>query len=94
METYQQNRACSCTRCRSRGIMWPVILVMVGVLFLLDNFHVLKFDYSWPVLLIAIGAVMVVQRCAPLADHVSPNLPPNWPGPQDAGPKESEARNA
>jgi hypothetical protein len=94
MERYRANRACSCTRCRCRGITWPVLLVTAGVLFLLDNFHVVGFQNSWPLLLIAVGAALVLQRTAPMHDHTDANLPPNWPGPQAPGPDESEARNA
>jgi hypothetical protein len=69
--------------------MGPVVMVLLGVLALLHTFQLLSFHRSWPLLLIGIGAVMVLQRSAPLDDHVSPNLPPGPP----AGPNASEVRN-
>jgi cell wall-active antibiotic response 4TMS protein YvqF len=77
MDAYQYNRACRCTRCRSRGIMWPVILITLGLLFLLDNLgvHGLGFDRTWPVILLVIGGVKLLQSNAPTDDHISPVLP-------------------
>ena len=44
----------------------PIVLIGLGVLFLLDNFHVLPFDWifgnGWPALLIGIGAWMLWKR--------------------------------
>jgi hypothetical protein len=49
------------------GLFWPVILIIVGVLFLLKNFHLLTGDVAgtllqlWPVLLILIGLDSLFQ---------------------------------
>ena len=48
MDTYQYNRACRCIRCRSRGIMGPVIMITIGLLFLLDNVGTHGFDSAAP----------------------------------------------
>ena len=44
----------------------PIVLIALGVLFLLDNLHVLPFDWifenGWPVVLIGIGAWMLWKR--------------------------------
>jgi hypothetical protein len=44
----------------------PIVLIVLGVLFLLDNLHVLPFDWifenGWPVLLIGLGAWMLWKR--------------------------------
>jgi len=62
----------------------PIILVVVGVLFLADNMGLFDFDYIrrvwdfWPVILIAIGAWMLWRRTtggAPPAGS-PPNAPP------------------
>ena len=83
MADFQSNRDCGCTRCRSRGIMGPVILVTLGILFLLDNLGVRGFDFerTWPVILLVIGAVKLLQSNAPTVGHVEPMtaLPPTSP---------------
>ena len=72
METYVRNRNCTCLRCRCRGIMGPVVLMTLGVLFLLEELHVhnLDFDRTWPLLLISIGSVLMLQRTASTAGHI------------------------
>ena len=75
METYVRNCNCSCLRCRYRGIMGPVVLMTVGVLFLLSSLNVPSLDFwdhTWPLLLIAIGAVVMLQRTASTEGHVQP----------------------
>jgi hypothetical protein len=76
MEIYRSNRACGCLRCRFRGIMGAVVLMTLGVLFLLENFHVhdLDFDHTWPLLLISIGVVKMLQRSASIEGHVQPPI--------------------
>jgi membrane-bound ClpP family serine protease len=78
MNGYQYNRACRCTRCRSQGIMWPVILITLGILFLLDNLGVpgFGFDHSWPVILLVVGGVKLLQSNAPMEDHIAPTSLP------------------
>ncbi len=79
MENYRCNRNCGCLRCRYRGIMGPVVLITVGVLFLLEELHVhdLDFDRTWPLILIAIGVVKMLQRTAPTEGHIQPfAMPP------------------
>lgn len=98
MNGYQYNRACRCTRCRSRGILWPVILITLGILFLLDNLGApgLGFDHTWPVILLVIGAVKLLQSNAPTDDHISPTLPPAVPSATSAPPLQppsSEVKN-
>ncbi len=74
MEIYRSNRSCGCLRCRFRGIMGAVVLMTVGALFLLENFHVrdLDFNHTWPLLLISIGVVKMLQRSASTEGHVQP----------------------
>ncbi len=74
MDSYRSNRNCGCLRCRCRGIMGAVVLMTVGVLFLLENFHVsnLDFEHTWPLILIAIGGVLMLQRSASTEGHVQP----------------------
>jgi hypothetical protein len=52
-----------------RGIVWPITLIVVGVLFLAYNLGFLHFAQLreligtwWPVVLIALGVAGLVQR--------------------------------
>lgn len=95
MDNYQPNRDCHCTRCRAKGIMGPVILITLGVLFLLDNLgvHGFDFDRTWPVILLAIGAVKLLQSSAPTVGHVEVVPPLTVMPPGGAPPPPSEVRN-
>ena len=90
MEIYRCNRNCDCTRCRLRGSMFSILLVVVGVLLLLDEgFHIqaLDFDRTWPLILITVGVMLTVQRTASLEGHVQPYIgPPLHPMPPPAPP--------
>jgi len=72
---------CNCDRCRMRCIMWPAILVTLGVLFLMDNLNGPGFERTWPLILLVIGAVKLLQSNASDAGHVGgpPVLPPSAP---------------
>ncbi|MHB8487075.1 MAG: LiaI-LiaF-like domain-containing protein [Candidatus Acidiferrales bacterium] len=80
-------------RCRTRGLMGPVILITIGVLFFIGqyNWHY-SFERLWPVILIVIGVVKVFSETASTEGHVdrsgwqtppsgSPPPPPNVPPP-------------
>ena len=69
---YVRNRACRCPRCASHWLMGPAVLITVGVLFLLEQLHVMSFGRSFPILLIVIGVVKIAQRSAPDMGHVQP----------------------
>ena len=75
MDYYLPNRWCHCARCRCRGLMGPVVLVTLGVLFLLSEFTHWHFHQTWPILLIAIGAVKVLGSNADTTGHVPPYVP-------------------
>ena len=70
--------ACTCDRCKMRCIMWPAVMVTVGVLFLMDNLHGPSFERTWPLILLVIGAVKLLQSNASDAGHIGgpPVLPP------------------
>ena len=46
--------------------VWPFVLIGIGLLFLMSNFHMINVDEVinrwWPLLLIAIGGFMVWRR--------------------------------
>jgi TM2 domain-containing membrane protein YozV len=81
--------ACTCDRCKMRCIMWPSIMITIGVLFLMDNLHGPGFEHTWPLILLVIGAVKLLQSNASEAGHVGgpptfPPLPPQGPPPAPA----------
>ena len=72
MEIYRCNRNCGCLRCRYRGSLWGVYLMVLGALFLLDGYGVrgLSFDRTWPLQLITIGVILILIRTASTEGHV------------------------
>src|SRR3979490_2393105 len=66
---------CACQRCSRRGLMGPVVLITIGVLFLLQQMHVASFNHLWPVILVAIGGVKLTQETASMegAQHSMSN---------------------
>ncbi len=61
---------CPCTRCRSRGLMGPSILITLGELFLIPQFvHRVDFGDLWPIILIVIGAVKLFEYGASTEGH-------------------------
>jgi ABC-type Fe3+ transport system permease subunit len=71
---------CTCQRCSIRGLMGPVIVVTVGVLFLLQEMRGGYFDFAntYPVILIVIGLMSLASAMASGEGHVSssPPVPP------------------
>jgi hypothetical protein len=89
MNAYMPNRRCQCPRCRARGLMGAAVLITLGVLFLLSEFYVVRFDQSFPALLIVIGLVLYLGRSASTEGHIQPVTPagaipppPSIPGDQ------------
>jgi hypothetical protein len=84
----QEGGTCTCDRCKMRCIMWPAIMVTVGVLFLIDNLHGPGFERTWPLILLVIGGVKLLQSNASEAGHIEgpgalPPPPPGVVAPQD-----------
>lgn len=56
-------------RCHTRGLFMPLVLIGLGIIFLLDQFHVLYagnvFAYFWPVVLIFFGLELLSGRSSP-----------------------------
>jgi len=86
-------RNCQCMRCRTRGLMGPVILITLGILFFIGqyNWHY-SFERLWPIILIVIGVVKVLSETASTEGHAdsgglqtpssgSPSPPANVPPP-------------
>jgi hypothetical protein len=61
---------CTCARCRMRGLMWPVMLIAAGAVFLAGEFTRFGFGDLWPVLLIVAGGVLLAQSTASRDGHI------------------------
>ena len=68
---------CACMRCRLRGIMGPVVLITIGVLFLIQEFSHDYFTFVRlsPIILIMIGAVKILRAVAPSDGHIGTDTP-------------------
>ncbi len=67
---------CGCQRCWRRGLMGPVVLITIGVLFLLQQMHVAPFHRLWPVILLVIGVLKLLEATASTEGHGGSQLPP------------------
>ncbi len=68
---------CTCPRCRTRGLMGPVILITIGVLFLIAEYSGrYSFGELWPVILIVIGAMKLLEASASAEGHVGKDKQP------------------
>jgi hypothetical protein len=60
---------CKCAHCRIRGLMGPLMIITVGVLFLVGEYSRYSFTDLWPVLLIVAGIVLTAQSLASKEGH-------------------------
>lgn len=65
-----QQIKCNCAQCRCRGLMGPVVLITLGLLFLIGQYGTYSFGQLWPILLIVIGAMKVAESLVSSAGHV------------------------
>jgi hypothetical protein len=70
--------------------MGAAVLITLGVLFLLENYHVVDFDQSFPVLLLVIGAVMLVARTGSTEGHMERGWMPGAAPPPPSPPAEQQ----
>lgn len=63
------NTICKCAHCRIRGLMGPLMIITVGVLFLIAEYSSHSFADLWPVLLIVAGIVLTAQALASKEGH-------------------------
>jgi cell wall-active antibiotic response 4TMS protein YvqF len=61
---------CHCLHCRIRGLMGPLMIITVGVLFLIGEYTRFSFLELWPVLLIVAGVVLTAQSLASKEGHL------------------------
>ena len=62
--------ACHCLHCKIRGLMGPLMIITVGVLFLIGEYTRFSFLELWPVLLIVAGVVLTAQSLASKEGHL------------------------
>jgi len=62
--------ACRCLHCRIRGLMGPLMIITVGVLFLIGEYTRFSFIELWPILLIVAGVVLTAQSLASKEGHL------------------------
>jgi hypothetical protein len=60
---------CKCAHCRIRGLMGPLMIITVGVLFLVGEYTRYSVGELWPVLLIVAGIVLTAQSLASKEGH-------------------------
>jgi len=60
---------CPCANCRVRGLIGPVMLITIGVIFLVGEYTRYGFGELWPVLLIVGGVLAVCQSMASREGH-------------------------
>lgn len=83
-------RSCNCNRCRMRGLMGPAVLITIGVIFFIGQYHwQYSFHRLWPVILIVVGVVKLLSETASAEGHVDrsawqapPQNPPQPPPPR------------
>jgi len=64
------NEKCGCPSCRMRGMMGPIMLITIGVIFLIGEYSRYDFHYLWPLLLIVPGLVLVAQSLVSRQGHI------------------------
>jgi len=65
-----QKIVCHCAQCKVRGLMWPVVLITIGALFLAGQYSRYGFFDLWPIILIVAGAILVAQALVSPAGHL------------------------
>ena len=60
---------CTCAHCRVRGLMGPLMLITLGVIFMLGEYTRYGFGDLWPVLVIVPGVILLIQSLVSRAGH-------------------------
>jgi hypothetical protein len=62
--------------------MGAAVLITLGVLFLMNNYYILRFEQGLPALLLVIGCVLLISRTGSTEGHIQPG----WTQPPIAQP--------
>jgi hypothetical protein len=80
-------RHCGCAYCRTRGLMFPAILITVGVLFFIGQYSwQYSFDRTWPIIVIVVGGVKLISDMASTEGHIDASAQWQTPPTQQAPP--------
>jgi Domain of unknown function (DUF5668) len=60
---------CSCARCRMRGLLGPVMIITVGVIFLLSEYTPYGIGHLWPLFLIVVGVFRLAESMVSNSGH-------------------------
>ena len=65
---------CHCQSCTIRGFTWPVLVITIGVLLLLDQVRggPLSITNTWPVPLVVLGFLHLASSMVSREGHVEP----------------------
>jgi hypothetical protein len=62
---------CRCQSCTVSGLMWPAVLITIGVIFLLHQMGArYGFGELWPVILLVIGVIKLGGALASREGHL------------------------
>jgi hypothetical protein len=61
---------CRCARCRMHGLLGPVIIITIGVIFLLSEYTPYGIGHLWPVILIVIGVFKLAESMVSNEGHI------------------------
>ena len=67
--TDQMRVRCSCARCRMHGLMGPVIIITIGVIFLLSEYTRYGIGHLWPLILIIVGVFRLAKSMVSNEGH-------------------------
>lgn len=68
-DTFQPR--CPCARCRIRSFTGPVMLIVIGVIFLCGEYTPYGFVTLWPALLVVGGLLLLAQAGASSEGHTT-----------------------
>ena len=61
---------CHCPYCKIRGLLGPLMIITVGILFLIGEYTRFSFMELWPILLIVAGVVLTARSLASKEGHL------------------------
>jgi Domain of unknown function (DUF5668) len=61
---------CPCARCRMHGLLGPVMIITVGVIFLLSEYTPYGIGHLWPLFLIIVGVFRLAETMVSDEGHI------------------------
>ena len=68
---------CHCQSCAIRGLLWPAVLITIGILLLLDQLRggPLDFENTFPVILVVGGLLLLASSLVSREGHIETTAP-------------------